>query len=412
MEHNGHLYDTNVLMRNIEHLDTVERPFIPLVVVEELDKLKLSDGTDRAWRARIAIRKLEQLGDKIIYVENLREDDVVSTLNIQKNDNMIVELAKFHGCVLVTADLNMRLKARARNVPFIKVDDGDEILKYKGITELLVDFSLEDQQMLAELYENPDANILGLLVNGYLAVKDKDKPIFDDTTGELIDYESIDNFRWNGERLVKLALPPQKTVKGKNAHQMCALDLLFNRDIPIKIIAGTYGSGKTYLSIRTGQYLVSEKGKYDHLLIVRNPVGSGEEIGFLPGNKEEKIMDFFKPIEHNIDGGADKIEWMLKQAEIGFEIPFYMKGMSIKGTFIHVEEAEDLDIKTIKLIGTRLAEGSCVAFTGDYKQAEGKFIHDNGLLHLIDKLKGHPLVGICVLKEDVRSEASKVFADL
>jgi predicted ribonuclease YlaK len=89
-----------------------------------------------------------------------------------------------------------------------------------------------------------------------------------------------------------------------------------------------------------------------------------------------------------------------------------MKGLTIPESYILIDEAEDLDLKTLKLIGSRIGKDSNIVFCGDYKQAEGKFIQDNGLLQLIEGTKGNPLVGIVVLDDDVRSSASKVFANL
>jgi PhoH-like ATPase len=89
-----------------------------------------------------------------------------------------------------------------------------------------------------------------------------------------------------------------------------------------------------------------------------------------------------------------------------------MKGLSIQDTYILVDEAEDLSKRLIKLLGTRVAEGSVIVFSGDFEQAEEKYVHNNGLYQAIEKLKGHPLVGIVVLDEDIRSSASKAFAGL
>ena len=95
------------------------------------------------------------------------------------------------------------------------------------------------------------------------------------------------------------------------------------------------------------------------------------------------------------------------------EIPFYMKGLDIHDTFIVVEEAEDLTHKEIKLIGTRLGQNSCLVLSGDYHQAEKKYMNgNNGLFKVINNFKGNPLVGVVVLEEDVRSDASKVFVGL
>jgi len=217
-------------------------------------------------------------------------------------------------------------------------------------------------------------------------------------------------FKYSKGKLEDLRLPDSKVIKGKNSQQRCVIDLLNNKNIPIRIIAGTYGSGKSYLTTKMGLYHIFEKGNYGKMLLLRNPLGSGEEIGFLPGDKDEKIGDFFKCIEQYIDVS------LTKDKNIGDyikkDIPFYIKGMSYGSTYIFVDEAEDMDLKILKLIGSRMESDSCVVFCGDYKQSEPKYKKDNGLYQLIEKLKGNPLVGIVVLEEDIRSEASKVFADI
>ena len=147
--------------------------------------------------------------------------------------------------------------------------------------------------------------------------------------------------------------------------------------------------------------------------MVRNPTGSGEEIGFLPGDLEDKTADFFAPFIDNMDGGEQELENMKRRGEIDTQIPFYLKGRSIPQTFIIVDEAEDLTAKDFKLIGSRIAEGSAVIFTGDFKQAETKYVYNNGLSKFIQYVSENPspLVGIVVLDDDVRSDASKFFVN-
>jgi PhoH-like ATPase len=90
----------------------------------------------------------------------------------------------------------------------------------------------------------------------------------------------------------------------------------------------------------------------------------------------------------------------------------FLKGISIDDSFVIMDEAEDLNTKLIKLVGSRIGENSCIVFTGDWKQSENRYKQDNGLLRLIESSKGNPLVGIVVLEEDVRSSTSKLFAEL
>jgi predicted ribonuclease YlaK len=197
-----------------------------------------------------------------------------------------------------------------------------------------------------------------------------------------------------------------------NAEQRCALDMLMNNEIPIKILVGVTGSGKTKLAVEIGLHGVTDGGDFDKLVLVRNPIGSGEDIGFLPGTLEEKVNTFYTPIIENIEGGAESVDYLVKKCKLDKKIPFHMKGLTLPDSYVLVDEAEDLDLKTLKLIGSRVGKDSCVVFCGDYRQAENKFLANNGLTTLIEATKGNPLVGIVVLDYDVRSSASRVFAGL
>ena len=94
------------------------------------------------------------------------------------------------------------------------------------------------------------------------------------------------------------------------------------------------------------------------------------------------------------------------------DVTSFLKGISIDDSYVIMDEAEDLNTKLIKLVGSRIGSTSCIVFTGDWKQSENRYKQDNGLLRLIESSKGNPLVGIVVLEEDVRSSTSKLFAEL
>lgn len=373
--------DTNILLHRVDILEE-DNIVIPLVVLQELDKLKTSKEV--GFEARRAIRAIENSKVHIDLNHSAEETNC---------DDIILNCAKDHNAELYTKDICLRVKAGAVNItasdPY---GDSDGI--YTGVKEVC----LSDSEM-AKLYQNPEDNCFNLHVNQYLIVKNN------------CGY-SVDKLRWDGTRLVQLKLPPSKILKPLNDLQACAIDLLNNKDIPIKIIAGTYGSGKTLLTARMGLYHVLQKGNYSKIFLIRNPIGSGEEIGFIKGDKDQKIEPFLKPIEQNLEGGEIQLQQMIQYRQLEYTIPWYIKGMSIAHSFIMVDEAEDMDKRLIKLIGTRIAEGSCICFSGDWRQSESKFMRDNGLIHLLNNTKDEPLVGAIVLDSDVRSDASKVFAEL
>lgn len=218
--------------------------------------------------------------------------------------------------------------------------------------------------------------------------------------------------RFTGDNFVNLKLPNSKYIKGKNAEQRCALDALNNDDITAVAILGTYGSGKSFLSTKMGLYRVQEKGTQARILCVREAWGEGKEIGYLPGDMSDKIGMFLTPFIQQLDGGEIEYEKLVRQEVLSANVLYYMKGTTYNETVMLCDEAEDLTEKQIKLVGTRVGTNSKIYFSGDYKQSLLDSTEFNPLLRMCGKLKGNPLFACVYLPEDVRSETSKMFADL
>lgn len=235
--------------------------------------------------------------------------------------------------------------------------------------------------------------------NEYLIIENTD----DSTSKEM---------RFDGEIFTALKLPSSKYIKGKNALQRCALDILNSPDITIAAILGGYGSGKTFLSMQMALYNVREKGRASKILGVREAMGEGKEIGYLPGDIEEKAGRFFEPLCQSLNGGKFELDSLKMSGILDTNIPFYMKGTTYNDTIILCDEAEDLSESQIKLIGTRLGEESRIYFSGDYKQSLLTKTTNNPLVKMCNELKGNPKFACIYLGEDVRSETSKLFADL
>jgi PhoH-like ATPase len=393
-----YIIDTNVLLKNpevIKEYDCV----IPSDInreIEHLERTRKSDSTLQ-WN----IRNLKRILD-----ENEYEFEDINDYKFEEKDgldgdyvdNIILNIAIEKGYGMITNDRLLRQKCKQYGVEMAFVENESLYDIYGGYK--FVD--MDDKEM-AEFYSNLNHNKYELLVNQYLIVRNLNK-------------ETVDKYRWNGEEHVKLKLPrwddKSKHINPENDLQECALDLLNNKDIPIKFILGTYGSGKTFLTTKVALHSVLDKGEQSKIMVIRNPIGSGEEIGFLSGDKGEKTNGFFKPIVQHLDGGEQEAFYLEQRGVLDKEIPFYIKGMSFEDTFMFVDEAEDLDIKQIKLVGTRIAKNSVIAFSGDINQSEYKYTKDNGLKHAVESLKGNKNVGIVVLDIDVRSEASRIFGDI
>lgn len=379
--------DTSTLLRE-PHIIEEHQCVVLACVLRELEKHKLSRDENLRYQARRATRVLDQ---NDVHVDC--KDYMVATntaFDTAYVDNQILSACVANGYGIITDDMLLRIKAQGLGIEVIKPIEKDSYVGY-------VDVTLEDKD-IAAAYERSENNAHNLVTNQYLIMRS--------THGSF-----IDALRWNGEKLVPLKLPPAKVIKHMNEHQMCAIDMLNNKDIPIKVIAGHFGSGKTLLNIRMALYHTNDKPTYNKIMAVRNPIGPGEEVGFLPGTKQDKVQDFFKPIFQQLDG-EQVLQGMIQRGQLEFEIPFYMKGVSLNNCWILVDEAEDLDLKTLKLIGSRMGQGSCVVFSGDIQQAESKYKNNNGIKEFIDKAKGNPLVGIVVLKDNIRSSASQVFSGL
>ena len=387
------LIDTNLLLDGFE-INPSQTYIILSHVNRELDKHKTYGNDELKFKSRRAVRLIEENQNNF---EFDCKDYTVSFNDEADNnytDNKIVQACLDNGYSIATKDLLLKQKAKMYGIEYVDISGSYKEDGYTGYKEVL----LNDEEQ-AYLYENINKNIYDLLINEYLIVKNEYG-------------DPVDKFRWNGKLHIKLKHSTTKKIKSMNELQDCAIDLLLNTEIPIKIIAGNYGSGKTILSVKAAIYHVMEKGNYAKIMAVRNPIGSGKDVGFLKGTKDEKTAGFFKPFVQHLEGGEQQAFYLEQQGVLTKEIPFYMKGLSIENTIIVCDEAEDLDVKLIRLIGTRLGKDSAVIFAGDYNQTESEYKNNNGLVRAIDKLKGNPLVGIIILKEDVRSDASKVFAEL
>lgn len=392
--------DTNILMADIDLLQ-FEKVYIPLTVCEELDKHKESSDNEKAYKGRKAIKKI-QLLNNVEFIKDFSYS-LPRWLDESRNDNRIlgyvIELqATNPDITFLTGDLSLYHKAKALNIncQWYEVNYQNDLTRYDGWKEVN-----GNTEHINKFYQDIYDGKIKFLINEYLIQHNTD-------TGESTEE------RFDGEKFVPLNLPPSKVIKGLNPQQRCALDLLNNKDIPIRIIIGKHGSGKTLLATKVALYHI-EKEAYKTLMFLRNPLSADNtDIGFLPGSKEDKTIDFMRPLLQYIENEKNQgyADFLIKNEKVKMDVVSFLKGVNIDESFVIVDEAEDLNTKLIKLVGSRIAKKSCIVFTGDYKQAENKYKSDNGLLKLISEAKGNPLVGIVNLPEDLRSEASKVFSDL
>lgn len=258
---------------------------------------------------------------------------------------------------------------------------------------------------LAEFYENGMTYNFGILTNEYLIINHN---------GEELDTK----YRWDGEKFVEVKRRSIKRnhvvekVSPKNTQQELAVDMIYNDDITVKIIAGKFGSGKTYLFSAAAVEMV-ESGKYDKIIFVRNniEVKNTKPIGYLPGEMDEKLWNFAMPLADHV-GGEYGLEMLIRDRKVEIAHLGFMRGRDIKNSIIFVTEAENLTKEHTQLLISRVGTGSTIWFDGDLKQRDADiFVKNSGMDIAVTKLAGHPRFGYVKLLKSERSETAAM-ADL
>jgi predicted ribonuclease YlaK len=393
-------YDTNALLELQEEV-LAEDFAISSVTLEELENIKTNKNKteETRYKARKIVHILDENRDKYqVVIHNDDSFEILMNSGIEvTNDSKICACAKYfshdNDIIFVTNDLCCRLIAE--EIFGLKVEKAvsSNSNMYKGYKLLMGNTAEINEHLYDEDY------MASFTTNEYLLIYNTD----DDAESEM---------RFDGEKFVSLKLPPSKYIKAKNALQRCALDMLNNPNITICAVLGGYGSGKSFISMQMALYAVKEKGWQSKILGVREPVGEGAEIGFLPGDMAQKTDEFFMPLVQQLNGGEFELEQLKRNGMLESTIPFYLKGQTFPSTVILVDEAEDLSEKQIRLVGTRVGEDSKIIFDGDYKQAIGNNGTTNPLVRMCNELKGNEKFACIYLDEDVRSSTSKIFAKL
>lgn len=391
-------YDTNaVLFLQDKLLNSNEKFAISSTTLLELEHIKVSRNKDEEtkYRARKILHILDENPEYYdVVIVNNKILEIIDNFGLENTpDNQICACASTIDNVLfVTNDIACKTIAKwifGLNISSV-FNNGNEI--YKGYQVIH-----GDTNIINSIMENMDYSKWH--TNEYLIIENTD----DDSSKEM---------RFNGETFVTLKLPPSRFIKGKNSLQRCALDILNNPDITIAAILGGYGSGKTFLSMQMALYNVQEKGRVSKILGVREVSGEGKEVGFLPGDIENKVGKFFEPLSQSLNGGEFELQSLKMSGVLDTNVPFFMKGTTYNDTIIICDEAEDLSESQIRLIGTRLGNNSKIYLSGDYKQSLLNKTINNPLVKMCNEFKGNEKFGCIYLGEDVRSETSKMFAEL
>lgn len=258
--------------------------------------------------------------------------------------------------------------------------------------------------LLPEMYTTKDQNYFALEENQYLLVLDQ--------------YGNpVDRLKWQDGKYKNIFKKPLDSaqigkVKAKNPQQEFAIDMLMDETTTVKVLTGTWGSGKTFLACSAAWQMI-QAGKFDKIVWVRNniEVRDTNPIGALPGTYLEKMSVWAMPLADHL-GGKDELDHQIQMGKVEIEHLGFLRGRDIRNAIIFCSEAEHLTTDHVKLLLGRVAEGSILILEGDCRQVDAKvFEKDNGLVTAIEKLKGNRLVAYVHLQETVRSATARL-ADL
>ncbi|MBD2870146.1 PhoH family protein [Paenibacillus arenilitoris] len=435
--------DTNVLLHDPQAIFAFDdnEVIIPAVVLEEIDsKKRLADELGR--NARSVSRLLDKMREEGRLHEGIElpgggvlkvELNHRSFMRVQEmfgemsNDNRILAVAlNYHleqenesekqSIVLVSKDVLVRIKA---DVLGLQAQDylSDRVVVssdfYAGYLTLFVHPSVIDEFYT---YRFLTINNLQLKVklnpNEFVILRDE----MGTSKSALLKVSQ------DGVRLEPLFLSndPVWGITARNAQQRMALELLLNDEIPLVTLTGKAGTGKTLLALAAGLLKTEDEHKYKKLLIARPVVPMGKDIGYLPGEKEEKLRPWMQPIYDNLEylfdtkkaGDIDKI--LMGMGSIQVEALTYIRGRSIPGQFIIIDEAQNLTKHEVKTIVSRVGEGSKIVLMGDPEQIDHPYLDSisNGLTHIVERFKNESLSGHMTLEKGERSKLAQLAADL
>lgn len=430
------IYSHDSIMNFAEH-DVA----VPITVLEELDQFKKGNDT-KNFEAREFIRLLDKLakgqslqkwnplngktrGNFKVIMPNGKESGVEKIFSEDIPDHRILGLAvqlrdelPDKTVILVTKDINLRLKAKSLNLRAEDYETG----KIKNVQELhtgkqqIDDVPADVINMLYENYSTEAENLLGKprkksvpMSNLFYILKShKNSALAFHNAGTNM-IEKVDKISAYG-------------IKPRNAEQAFAIHALLNPDIKLMTLQGVAGTGKTLLALASA---LEQRRNFKQIYLARPIVPlSNKDIGYLPGDIKSKLNPYMEPLWDNLKfiqnqfNESEKefanITDMVNKEKLMIQPLAYIRGRSLSNIYFIVDEAQNLTPHEVKTIITRAGENTKIIFTGDVYQIDTPYLdsQSNGLSYLIDKVKGHPLYAHITLEKGERSELANLANDM
>ncbi|RMH26746.1 MAG: PhoH family protein [Planctomycetota bacterium] len=453
--------DTNVFLHNPDALFVFQENHlvIPYPVIEELDAMKRrEDDVGRNARASIRhldrLRKVGRLTDGVDLSSlgseargatgtvsiDTEDHERPAILHLDKPDNRIIASAwslyhKGKRTVFVSKDLAARIKADALGIRTEDFEnqkvDADRL--YTGFVEIetpreQIDALYRDRMLAVEKLQEAltvrrpgeEPYVRELSPNQFVVLKDIEDEAHSGLGRRLADTDHI------------IPVAPQKKptfgILARNVQQTMALDLLLDDEIKLVTLLGSAGTGKTLLAIAAGMAKVFQEERYEKLLVARPIMPMGRDIGYLPGDKDEKLGAWMQPIFDNLNyllssrgspnqqpeskSTEQRIDKLIADGRLVLEPLTYIRGRSIPHQFMIVDEAQNLSPHEVKTIISRVGEGTKLVLTGDIGQIDNPYLDQssNGLSYSVERMKGVGLVGHITLQRSERSDLASLAA--
>lgn len=454
--------DTNVLLHNPQALFMFadNEVVVPFTVLEELDSFK-KQNDDVGRNARQVIRHLDRLraqghlGEGVVWNGHggrvrvlFANGERPSGICDDTADNRIIAVALSlqktnPKTILISKDLNVRIKADALGLltQDFEAQKVDAERLYRGYVAVVVPDELIDVLYKEKLLE-VDRVVKQGVVDAAPAegtTSDPATPPLEIAANEYVQMRGASDTSHTGlarrageaDHVVPIH-GPRKPVFGilpRNVQQTMALDLLLDDEVKLITLLGSAGTGKTLLAIAAGLAKTMAEQRYDKLLVARPIMPMGRDIGYLPGDKDEKLSAWMQPIFDNLSyllstrgvgsqtpdskSTEQRLQSLMAGGKLVLEPLTYIRGRSIPNQFIIVDEAQNLTPHEVKTIVSRVGEGTKIVLTGDVGQIDNPYLDSssNGLSYMVERLKGNGLVGHVTLAKSERSALASLAAD-
>lgn len=430
--------DTSVLLHDHQSITNFVKNdvAIPITVLEELDKFKIGNDT-KNFSAREVIRFIDKLSGKhslqewiplgkglgnfkVILESNPKEMDAEHIYSSGKNDHKIInstlylkEITPKSDVILVTKDINLRIKAKALGITAEDYETGKVASDSIEPSSVCTIENVESEQ-IRQIFTKGRIDEDGILgdrkvANGYYILKNG-------KSSSLAVYNPL------MDQIERIEKEFVYGIKPKNAEQAFALNALLNNNIKLVALQGVAGTGKTLLALAASL----EQHKQYHQIILARPIVplSNKEIGFLPGDASDKIGPYMEPLWDNLKfiksqfGENEKKHKAINELEESGKFVIsplaFIRGRSLSNIMFIIDEAQNLTPHEVKTIITRAGDNTKIVFTGDVHQIDTPYLDENsnGLAYLVDKLKGEPLFAHVVLEKGERSELANLANEL